>query len=250
MLKLIINADDLGLTPGCNDGILQAITEGIVTDTTILINADFAAQGIEMLKTRGIHQAGLHLNLTFGQPVSPADTVPSLVGPDGRFHHRAAKVLPVADRREAERELRAQITSFLSSGLTLNHLDSHHHIHSYPELLDMVVTLAQELGVPLRQTSPRVRERIAGAGVAVTDHFSMGFYGAEVSVDMLKGIINSCRDGVLEIMCHPATPDPILPTVSSYSGCRGMELDILTNPIMKTFISEQNIRLISFSELC
>ncbi|HMM20333.1 MAG TPA: carbohydrate deacetylase [Selenomonadales bacterium] len=249
MLRLIVNADDLGLTPGCNVGILRAMTEGIVSDTSILINAEFAEPGIALLKARGIHAAGLHLTLTSGKPVVPAGEVPSLVGPDGRFRRRAAEMLPVAKRDEAERELRAQVARFLDSGLTLNHLDSHHHIHGYPELLDLVVALARELGVPLRQTAPAVKARIAAAGVAAPDHFSLRFYGPDVSGDLLKEIIGNCREGVLEIMCHPAAPDAILPEVSSYCACRRKELDILTDPAVKAFIRERDIQLVSFAEL-
>lgn len=249
MLKLIVNADDFGLTPGCNKGILRGLTEGIVSDTTILINAGFAAEGIEMLKASGISHAGLHLNLTFGEPVLPAGEVSSLVDPNGRFHRRAAALLPVADHAEAELELRAQISKFLASGLTLNHLDSHHHIHGYPELLDMVVRLAKELHVPLRQTSPNVRRFITDAGVKATNHFSMQFYGPTVSEELLKEIVASCGDGVLEIMCHPADPDPVLAELSTYSECRGKELAVLTSCSIKAFLHEQDIQLISFAEL-
>ncbi|MBP2654534.1 MAG: YdjC family protein [Firmicutes bacterium] len=249
MLKLIINADDLGLTPGCSTGIVKALTEGIVSDTTLMINTEHAPQAIELVKANGIKRVGLHLNLTYGQPVLPAASVPTLLDDSGRFRRRIAVSAPLLATEEVERELEAQVEKFLATGLELTHLDSHHHSHSYPQVLDIAIKLASQLKTPLRQTSPEVRDRIIAAGVKTTDWFTTDFYDQGVDLENLQMIIAGHDGGVLEIMCHPAREDELLFAVSSYNACRFKELAILTAPEIKRFLSEHGVKLISFAEL-
>lgn len=250
MLRLIINADDLGLTPGCNQGIVRAMTQGVVSDTTLMINTAYAPAAVELLKAHGIRRAGLHLNLTYGAPVLPAAVVPSLVDADGLFHRKIAQAAPGFSPGDVAVELKAQAEQFLATGLDLTHLDSHHHAHSYPEVIDTVIALALELGVPLRHTGAAVRQRIAAAGVLTTDHFSPDFYDEGVSGANLRKLITAHRDGVLEIMCHPAADDDDLVfAISSYTARRADELAILTEPALRDFLKDNNIELISFADL-
>jgi chitin disaccharide deacetylase len=246
MLQLIINADDLGLTPGCNDGIVRAITEGIVTETTLMMNAGYMQDAVTKLKGYGINRIGIHLNLTFGEPLLPASQVPSLVDANGRFHSRIAPVVGSMNPSEVKREFGAQIEKFLRTGLGLTHLDSHHHAHAYPEIIDVAISLAQQLGVPLRQTSEAVRQKIRGAGVATTDYFVLDFYGQGVSAENLQAIIQRYKQGTLEIMCHPAEPDRLLSEISSYNAWREKELAILTSPEICEFIKGNGVQLVGF----
>src|SRR5262245_24357839 len=80
---LIVNADDYGLSPGLNAGVLAAHREGLVTSTSLMANQPWAAEAVAAAPdTLGL---GLHLNLTAGEPCARAAQVPSLVGADGRF---------------------------------------------------------------------------------------------------------------------------------------------------------------------
>jgi chitin disaccharide deacetylase len=246
MLQLIINADDLGLTPGCNDGIVRAITEGIVTETTLMMNTGYTQDAVTKLKGYGINRIGIHLNLTFGMPLLPAAQVPSLVDGNGRFHRRIAPVVDSMNPSEVHREFSAQIEKFLATGLGLTHLDSHHHAHAYPQIIDVAISLAQQLGVPLRQTSEAVRQKIRGAGIATTDFIALDFYEHGVSANNLQEIMRRYRKGTLEIMCHPAEPDLLLSEISSYYAWREKELAILTSQELRDFIEENGVRLVGF----
>jgi len=246
MLKLIINADDLGLADGCNQGIVRGLTEGIVSDTTLMINTDFTQAAVDLLKKNGIFQAGLHLNLSFGVPVSQA---PSLVDGQGFFHRKIAGRVSGINLEEVISELSAQLTKFQATGLRLTHLDGHHHVHAFPEIIDITLGLAKKAGVPVRQTGSASQERIIAAGVTTTDFFTKDFYGQEVSNNLLQQQLLRFSDGVLEIMCHPATYDPRLYDISSYNSCREKELSILTDPAMKEFLQDNQIKLISFADL-
>lgn len=249
MLQLIINADDLGLTPGCNRGIIKALTEGIVTETTLMVNTRHTEDAVKKLKEYGISRVGLHLNVTFGEPLVKAAEVPSLVDGTGRFNRKIAKAAARMDPVEVKREWSAQVDKFLAAGLVMTHLDSHHHAHTYPEIIDIAVDLARQLGVPLRQGSKEVRRKIADAGVATTDYLSLDFYEQGVQMNHLQQILSAYPQGTLEIMCHPAEVDQELYDLSSYNSWREKELAILTSREMRKFITDNGIRLAGFDVL-
>lgn len=249
MVQLIINADDLGLTPGCNAGIVRAMTEGIVSDTTLMTNTAYTEDAVTRLKSHGITKAGLHLNLTFGKPLCPVTEVPSLVDEKGFFRRSVEQAVLSMNAQEVEQELRSQVKKFLATGLTLSHLDGHHHVHGYPEIMDIVIDLARKLQVPVRQTGETVRRKLTEAGVTTTDYISLHFYGSGATMDNLKTIISNHHQGTLEIMCHPAEPDPLLFEISSYNVWRERELAVLTSPEMIRFIKEQGIMLTGFDKV-
>ncbi|SDD58249.1 Carbohydrate deacetylase [Sporomusa acidovorans DSM 3132] len=249
MLNLIINADDLGLTPGCSKGIMQALTAGIVTDTTLMVNTDFTEDALAQLKQQGITRVGLHLNLTMGRPLLAADQVPSLVDAQGRFRRRVAEAVPLMNMADAKRELSAQVDKFLATGLGLTHLDSHHHAHTYPGILEIAIELAQQLQVPLRQGNDAVRQKITQAGLATTDAIALNFYEQGTTLDNLQHIIHSHPTGTLEIMCHPAKPDQLLYEISSYNHWREQELTVLTSREIRAFLTNSGVRLVGFDAL-
>lgn len=249
MLQLIINADDFGLTPGCNAGIIRAMTQGIVSDTTLMVNTAYTADAVTRLKNHGISRVGLHLNLTFGKPLLPAAAVPSLVDGSGFFRRGVEYAVPLMDPAEAQRELSAQVETFLATGLGLTHLDSHHHVHSYPKIFAIVMDLAGKLDVPVRQTGETIRQSLLDVGVATTDHIALDFYSHDATIENLKAIISRHSHGTMEIMCHPAEPDPLLYEISSYHSWREKELAILTSQEMIAFIKEREIRLAVFDML-
>ena len=249
MRYVIINADDFGLSPGCNQGIAAAMAAGTVTDTTIFANSAHTGSGVAALRSVGVNAAGLHLNLTWGKPVLAPRAVSSLVGPDGNFR-RTAKDSPAGiDPAEAEAEWRAQIERFMALGLSLTHFDSHHHVHAHSPLLAVAIKLAREYGVPLRQTGEAVRKEILAAGVKTTDRFCGDFYGPGATLETLAGVIGSHHEGVLEIMCHPAQPDGLLLKISSYSRWRLQELQILTSRELRDLLAHSGVELIGFAML-
>ncbi|WP_027340770.1 chitin disaccharide deacetylase [Halonatronum saccharophilum] len=249
MKRLIVNADDFGLTDGCNEGIIKAMKDGVVRATTIMINMSKAQDAIKLVKENGIEGLGLHLTLTCGSPISSLDKVPTLIADEKRFYRRRGELLPVMNLKEVEFELRNQIETFLGSGLTLTHLDSHHHIHSDDGVRGVVIKLAKEYDLPLRQPNSQVKEEINREGVMTTDHFSMDFYGEGANVENLKKIINSFEGGTIEIMTHPAIADEELKEISSYNEQRERELEVLTSTELKKYLDDKEIELIGFMEL-
>ena len=86
MKKLIINADDLGLTPGVTRGIIKAHLNGIVTSTSAMMNSPHISQSLSAVNKEAPSLGlGVHLVLTWGKPLLPANAVPSLVDNQGNF---------------------------------------------------------------------------------------------------------------------------------------------------------------------
>lgn len=247
--KLIINADDFGLTDGCNYGIIYAMKLGVVTSTSIMINMPKASDAIKLAKDNGIEGIGLHLTLTCGEPVSPKEEVPSLINKRGYFYKRRAELFPVMNLNEAEKELRNQILEFKKYDIKLSHLDSHHHIHMYDGVREIVANLAKEYNLPLRQPNLETKELLIELGVQTTDSFSMGFYDEKANINELIDIIDQIPDGSIEIMTHPAIVDRELYDYSSYNKQRLDELKVLTSKELKDWIEANNIKLITYGDL-
>ena len=153
-------------------------------------------------------------------------------------------VLPSAEIR---RELSRQVQRVRELGGHPSHLDSHHHIHRYPEIFAVTLECARELGVPMRATDAAMREAIHRAGVATPDHFSMAFYGEQATVDTLIHLAEACPGGTLEIMTHPGHAESDLP--SSYRAERELELAALCAARWQQYRAERGIPLVGFANL-
>lgn len=233
MKRLIVNADDFGLSPGVNRGIIRAHREGIVTSATLMVTMPAWAEAVELARATPTLAVGLHVNLTAGRPL--AGPAPSLTGPDGGFR-RPAELGASAETAEAEREVRAQVERFLATGLPLSHLDSHHHVHQgVPAVGAAVSKVAAELRVPVRGTDARLESR---------------FYGAPgVSLRALLDLLGQLPDGPTDLMTHPGEADELLEKLSSYHAGRRAELALLIAPAVREAIDRLGIELITYADL-
>lgn len=249
MKRVIINADDFGMTRGCTEGIIKAMMEGIVTSTSVMINMDGALQSITFAKENGIEAIGLHLTLTAGKPVTETEKIGSLVQENSRFHKRSKALLSKIKLEEVRIELEKQVEVFLKTGMGLTHLDSHHHIHMYDGVREVVGGLAKKYGVPLRHPDHRTKKYLLNNNIVTTDYFSMDFYGEGANLENLIRIIEEFPRGTIEIMTHPAFLDDELMKMSNYNNDRERELEILTGNEIKKWLESSDVRLISFKEL-
>lgn len=230
--RLIINADDYGLSPAVSAGILQA-AQGLVTSTTVMANLVTPLE-LKFLVASGL-SAGAHLNLSCGIPLT-ADFPAELRSDFGAFSkHRALREETWAGGRYADSvraEWQAQIVKLLDSGVKLDHLDSHHHVHLLEPLFPIALELASEnkLALRVRQHS---RDQARAAGIRTPDGFIEGFYGKNRvdGVSLLAELANTPKDTV-EVMCHPGHRDGLLELRSSYVSERQQELATLSDPAL------------------
>ena len=135
--RLVVTADDFGLSLPVNDAVEQAHTHGILTATSLMTGAPACDDAVERARRLPRLGVGLHLTLVDGRPVLPCDQIPGLVGPDGRFSTDPVKFgtalfFSSELRRQAEAEVTAQFDKFRRTGLVMDHVNGHQHFHMHP----------------------------------------------------------------------------------------------------------------------
>ena len=160
MKRLIVNADDFGLTSGVNRAIIECHQRGIVTSTTLMANSAEFAGAVESVKrlappvTSPALGIGCHVVLADGGPVLPPSQVPSLVVPGtGTFLqlHSATGETGAQHRfrsEEIEAEATAQFQKIQAAGIRISHFDAHKHAHIFPSILKPLLRAAAVCGVP------------------------------------------------------------------------------------------------------
>ena len=248
--KLIVNADDLGRTEGINEGIFDAHRRGVVTSATMMVNYPSARRVAVLSRDNPALGIGLHVALSGGVPSLPPEHLRSLVDTKGMLPAKP-EGLAAADPAEVLAEVRAQLKLFREiMGRDPTHFDSHHHSHrEVPAVFDAILTLAWETGLPVRNVSPAMAERLRREGVPTPDHFVEDFYAEGATLNDLIGIVEDLPAGTSEIMCHPAVVDEELRSSSGYSDVRARELDVLTHGAVRQALQRSGVRLITFGQL-
>ncbi len=153
-LKKIFNADDFGISKGVNAAIVKAHREGILNSASLMINQKYAADAVKLAKEMPELEIGLHVNLTNEYPAAPSRQIPLLVDGQGKLKNGFVNLFllsflkPRQLQQQAETEMRAQIAKYLATGLPLQHLDSHRHIHLIPPIFKAMRKLQKEFEVP------------------------------------------------------------------------------------------------------
>jgi predicted glycoside hydrolase/deacetylase ChbG (UPF0249 family) len=247
--RLIVNADDLGRTPGINEGIFEAHRNGVVTSATLMVNYAAAREVPELSARNPGLGIGLHVALTGGPPASAPDRIPSLVDPSGTLPPKPPG-LANARPEHVLAEARAQLKLFREiMGRDPTHFDSHHHSHRLPAVFEALVTLAWETGLPVRNPSQEGARALQRENIATTDRFVETFYDEGVTLQNLLAILDAVPPGTTELMCHPARVDPELSASSGYAGVREKELALLTDREVRQAVQALGIKLIHFGEL-
>lgn len=166
--RLIVNADDWGLSHGVSDGILAAHRHGIVSSTTVLVTADLDREQVARLRDSGLG-VGLHVNLTLGQPLTRGR---SLVDGNGRFVRDARRAAARVSAADVRAEVEAQVERFESAlKRRPTHLDTHHHVGLHPPVRDVLLEVAHALDVAVRSQNAEARSRARSARLRTPDHF-------------------------------------------------------------------------------
>ena len=154
-MKLIINADDLGLCNSVNEAIYKVFKAGNLTSATMMVNMPGSANAIDLVKGGTGPIIGLHFNLTEGRPISKAS---SLIGLEGFFLPRKELIKKVIlnkiDPADVQNELLAQMEVFNCQGIPFYHVDSHQHILMIPQLFNIVQPILEEAGKNIRVVRP------------------------------------------------------------------------------------------------
>ncbi|MCC7105681.1 MAG: ChbG/HpnK family deacetylase [Chloroflexi bacterium] len=278
--RLIVNADDFGLSPAVNRGILQAHRDGPVTSASLMANLPAAADAVALWQAAPSLGLGLHLNLTADRPICPPDQVPSLRRADGRFFALGELLARLTTGRtrvaDVERELAAQVERALALGGRLDHLDGHHHIHVHPRVAPVVLRLARRYGVkavrapaegvaPIRNhhPGPRGAIRVLGislfgrlfaalarrAGLRTTAHFRGMALGTGFGPVALQRELRQLPRGLTELMVHPGRLDDEAARFTTFTVGRDRELAALVASETREALQTVGARLVRWSDL-
>jgi chitin disaccharide deacetylase len=277
--RLIVCADDFGRDVAVNQAVEMAHRDGILSTASLMVVAPAAADAVERAHRLPDLRVGLHLVLVNGAAVLAPDDIPGLVGPDGRFDDNQARAAfryfcAPGMRRKLTAEIRAQFEAFRATGLKLDHVNAHKHMHLHPTVARLVVEIGRDYGMRavrlpvepvgvLRRAFPgeqyraaayapaiaALRRRLRRAGVASNDYvFGIAWSGA-MTEGRLLGLLPHLPPGVSDLYCHPATrTTPEL--AADMPGYRHAdELTALLSPAVRRCIQELGIDLIGYSDL-
>lgn len=284
-VRLIVNADDFGLSRGITDAVIVAHRYGFLTSTSLTTNMPAAEYAVSRALAFPTLTIGVHLNICQGHPLLPAREVSTLVGPDGNFHspHEMARRLwswRVATA-EIDEEFRAQIRWALEHGIAISHADSHHHMHIYPAAAGAFARALEAEGIStmracncaewpkrnvvggpygggtlrrlLVQVYRRFLQRTAFRRFESPDS-RVAFsptpgIGAMNIRERWKAALENLPPGTFELACHPGIFERGFSEMDAIHAQRERELICLTDRDLLDVIERREIRLISYRDL-
>jgi chitin disaccharide deacetylase len=277
--RLIVNADDFGLTAGVNRAIIELHQAGVLSSTTLMAKAAATGEAVAMARATPTLGVGCHVVLVDGDPVLPPGDIASLIDPKtGRFPASlsvfltrlfAGRIRPA----EIEAEAGAQIARLQDCGLRLTHIDTHKHTHMFPPVLRPVLRAARAAGIPavrnpfepewavratpraswmrasevfaLRRLGPYFRRLIARERFATTDGTIAVVGTGTLDSDTVRSLLGELPEGTWELVTHPGYNDADLDRIRTrLRASREIERQALAT--LKDFPA---IDLISFGDL-
>jgi predicted glycoside hydrolase/deacetylase ChbG (UPF0249 family) len=231
--RLMVNADDFGLTEGTNRAIVDAHCKGIVTSTSLLANGYAFEHAVSLAREHPSLGVGVHLTLTEGPPVVenvidqlyPGGTLPLSNQPYVR-----ALVAGRLPRSAIRREFEAQVEKIVATGIRPTHIDGHKHVHLLPGITAIAADVARQFSIPVMRVPHRLADsplvlarlsRLPGmvilmvmgtlayrvakhAGLHTSDRV-VGFVDTgHLDRAAIRRLLNRPRPGVTELLCHPA----------------------------------------------
>ena len=150
--RLIVNADDFGRSHSINEAVVRAHREGILTSTSLMVNEPASDEAVARARENPKLGLGLHLTLLCGKSALPPEKIPGLVNARGEFGNRPVDVgmsyFFKHDLREQLRaEIHAQFARFRVTGLPLDHVNGHLHLHLHPTIFGILMEDAASLGI-------------------------------------------------------------------------------------------------------
>ena len=268
----IITADDFGVATQVNEAVEQAHREGILTVTSLMVTGAAAADAVARARANPTLGIGLHVALAETPPALPPSQISDLVDEHGAFRIESlpvalALVARPAVRHQLEAEIEAQFALFAATGLPLDHVNTHKHMHLHPVIAAILLKVGLRHGMkalraPIEERAllaepvsgfdiakpfaRRVQRTARAAGVKVPDRtFGLAWSGA-MHAERLRGILETLPEGVNEIYLHPATGHyPLSAPTYQYEA----ELAALTDPAARAIVAERGITLARFADL-
>jgi predicted glycoside hydrolase/deacetylase ChbG (UPF0249 family) len=286
MARLIINADDFGLTPGVNRAIAELHQAGVLTSATLMATGPAFDDAVAVAHANPTLGVGCHIVLTDGIPVLPPERIPTLIGPDRKTFRPSLvdflRALLLGNIREEDivREAAAQIQKLQLAGIHITHLDTHKHTHLFPPVAHPLLGLAELRNIgairqPFEQpwslalghgnrtrrflvkvlgrlkTSFEHQPEIRSGHVLTTD----GTIGISATGSLygetLREILNAMpAEGTFELVCHPGYNDRDLDRITTrLRDHRDVERNALLTELPRAALNPNAPQLINYGDL-
>jgi predicted glycoside hydrolase/deacetylase ChbG (UPF0249 family) len=284
--RLIINADDFGLTPGVNRAIAELHRAGALTSATLMATGAAFDDAVAIARVNPDLGIGCHVVLTDGTPVSPPDSIPSLLGPDGKTFRPSlidfvqALLRGIICEDEIEREAFAQIERLQRAGINVTHLDTHKHTHLFPAVSRPLLRLAQRCSIRAVRNpfEPAWSSRLApNALVRRIQFHALSVLGkrsfqslpqlthghvltcdgtigvsatGQLNAASLHQILHAMPEGTWELVCHPGYNDAALAAIATrLRATREIERDALLKEIPQAIRTLPGLELIHYGQI-
>jgi chitin disaccharide deacetylase len=276
---LIVNADDFGLSPEVNAGVIRAHRDGILGCASLMVAEPAAKSAAELALQNPELDVGLHAVVCRGRSILDASQLRGAVDTSGRFLENPVLAgmryfFDRSMRTKMTDELRAQVERHLELVGYLNHIDGHLNFHVHPLFADILIDLAVEYKVPcirlpresvtttlrlrrnnipskltesviFRILSRRTRRMMTERGLRSTDALFGLHQSGHLDEDYIVGVIEQLRDGTTELYFHPAADVGGIPP----NAAAQLEVEILTSPRVRDVIDRNGIERITFADL-
>lgn len=280
MKKVIINADDFGLSSGVNRAVRQAWQEGILTQASIMAGGAAFDEAAEIARQNPKLQVGLHLTLVQGSPALPPEKIPRLVTEKGVFPDNPVLAglklfFDPTLRMQLRNEIEAQILKVKSAGIPLTHIDGHLNIQMHPTVFNLLAELMPLHGIKsFRITRERLRDnlqldssravgkmaervifgalsshagqRLERGGIIRADEVKGLYSSGHMTEGYLLALLQRVKRGITEIYFHPGIlPDgEISRRMPDYRHQE--ELAALLSPAVRQSLKQLDIRLVNY----
>jgi len=241
---LIINADDLGISPEVNRGIFIAHEKGVVTDSSLLIKGFYAQQAMEMIKKTPSFQVGLHVDLD------------PLLGWESPGIERLPRQKLLAMMNEPDftgrvkKEINNQMTAFLKEGLIPSHIDTHHHVHGFPQIFEHLIEAMDRHGIKAIRFSKKGYSLLGREDIPITPAHTQWMedtlrkkkilHPHHLIDPIVSFSLKEIPAGVSELMVHPSMGG---------DKWRQRDFEMLVDPRFMSMVKDEGIQLIGFAEL-
>jgi predicted glycoside hydrolase/deacetylase ChbG (UPF0249 family) len=232
--KLIVNADDFGLTRGVNEGIVRGHRSGIITATSLMADGPAFEHAVELALATPSLDVGVHL----------------VLWPEGGRLPRRLPAFAVRSLSLSAAQIEAgfarQVEKVMAAGLRPSHLDTHKHVHLLPRVMAALARVAVRFGICWVRPA-LLRRQAARHGLRTPDHFVGIRLTGRLNVRSLLRQLASQKPGTSELMCHPGLYDQELEAAPTrLKRERQIELDALTSPEVRQALDRHHIELVSF----
>jgi len=282
MKRVIFSADDFGLDPAVNDAVEIAHRDGLLAAASLMVGEAAADGAVAIARRHPTLRVGLHVALVEATPVSDPAEIPDLVDAAGRFPGDMVQAgfrffFKPGVRAQLAREIRAQFEAFRRTGLTLDHANTHKHIHLHPTVARLIVEIGRDYGLksvrlPVEPAAPvaaaeghaaqgglgaaalrawtgQLRTMLKRQGIVTNDQvFGLAWSGAMTEA-RVAALIPHLPDGVSEIYFHPATSltPKLAATMPTYRHAD--ELAALVSPEVRRLVELHGVERTSFTDL-